>query len=393
VSKQKTLPRYLLEIPLFSQISVCTVFFILCIVMANVPYIAFKSPLLFVVPLVLASWIFHWRGLYICLFCLLFALLFYDRQVFRSLLHVPSAATIQFLMSIVILFVIGQFVCAQRDTFDLAEEAWYQLCIVSDQQAELNRIKDQFIQNVNHELRTPLTAIYGYLELLLEHEEQIDVEMRRLFLGHAMQSCDELQLLVNNVLDSMSDISGRRISLHVEEVPMLDVVNEVLERFDPQTLHDHPVTPNIPEYVVVLANPQYVRQVVRNLLSNAFKYCPVDSPIFISAKLLGDVVDPSHPSPEICVSVEDRGPGIPPNEISLLFGQFVRLHRDVNGDVRGSGLGLFLSKQFVEAMEGRIWVESEGIAGKGATFYFTLPCVVRPHTKVLKPVAEILPMG
>ncbi len=96
--------------------------------------------------------------------------------------------------------------------------------------------------------------------------------------------------------------------------------------------------------------------------------------------IYGNVVPSSQSLPEVCISVKDAGPGIPPDEIPKLFGQFVRLRRDVAGQVCGSGLGLYLSKQFVELMEGQIWVESEGIPGKGSCFRFTLPCV--PHPRI-----------
>jgi len=75
----------------------------------------------------------------------------------------------------------------------------------------------------------------------------------------------------------------------------------------------------------------------------------------------------------ILISVKDVGPGIPPEELPLLFGQFVRLKRDLSGSVRGTGLGLYVSKQLVEAMKGRIWVESTGRVGEGSRFCFTLP--------------------
>ncbi|GCE18502.1 hypothetical protein KDK_23020 [Dictyobacter kobayashii] len=259
----------------------------------------------------------------------------------------------------------------------------------SVEQSKLNEIKDQFLQNVNHELRTPLTAIYGYLELLLEHSEQLDSEIRTTFLQHAMQSCDELQLLVNNVLDTMG-IEKERQTLYLEQIVVRDILFEVLERFDPQSVQRHNIYVDIPDYVVVQANAQYLRQILRNLLSNAFKYAPAGTPITVSAALYGMVVHPRHASPEICICVKDAGPGIPPDEMSLLFGQFVRLRRDTSGSVRGSGLGLFLSKQFVEAMGGRIWVESEGIEGKGSTFCFTLPCIVHPKVEAQTTLADFM---
>jgi signal transduction histidine kinase len=73
--------------------------------------------------------------------------------------------------------------------------------------------------------------------------------------------------------------------------------------------------------------------------------------------------------------VKDSGPGIAPEDIPLLFEKFVRLQRDLSGPIRGTGLGLYISKHLVEAMGGRIWVESSGIAGQGSRFSFLLPCV------------------
>ena len=80
--------------------------------------------------------------------------------------------------------------------------------------------------------------------------------------------------------------------------------------------------------------------------------------------------------PSVCIGVKDSGPGIPPDDISLLFEKFGRLNRDISGPIRGVGLGLYISKQLVEAMDGHIWVESLGIAGQGSRFCFTLPLVV-----------------
>src|SRR5262249_47727437 len=88
----------------------------------------------------------------------------------------------------------------------------------------------------------------------------------------------------------------------------------------------------------------------------------------------------SNDVPEVCISVQDAGPGIPADEIPLLFGQFVRLQRDLSGPVRGIGLGLYISRQLVEAMGGRIWVESSGISGQGSRFCFTLPRIVQMAT-------------
>lgn len=338
-----------------------------------------QNPTVFVIPIALIAWIFKKSGLLISIATIIIASWIYYIMLYKTIWP-PWHLIIYFLAGIISLLFIGLLTGAHREAFNLTEEAKQQLTVVHDQQQKLDQIKDQFLQNVNHELRTPLTAIYGYLELLLEHHEQLDIALRKTFLERAMQSCDELQLLVDNVLDYMTDYKEGKISIPVEELCVLDSVHEVLNRFDPKTIQEHTIYVYIPEWITVRANPQYVRQVIRNLLSNAFKYTPASTPIEISAVIYGNVVPSSQSLPEVCISVKDAGPGIPPDEIPKLFGQFVRLRRDVAGQVCGSGLGLYLSKQFVELMEGQIWVESEGIPGKGSCFRFTLPCV--PHPRI-----------
>ncbi|HTI15374.1 MAG TPA: HAMP domain-containing sensor histidine kinase [Dictyobacter sp.] len=334
---------------------------------------------LLLIPVTLVAWMFRRSGAILCVFFMAIVLWLYY-CIRRASLLLPLHAIIYFAIGIVSFLLIGLLVSSQRNSLDIAEMARFQLLRMNEQQQKLSEIKDQFLQNVNHELRTPLTAIYGYLELLLEHEAILDEETRSTFLQHAMQSCDELQLLVNNVLDSMG-VEKERPHLYMEELAVLDNVYEVLARFDPQSVQKHSITVDIDDYIVVYANAQYLRQIIRNLLSNAFKYAPAGTPITISASLYGKVVDPRHATPEICISIQDAGPGIPPADIDLLFGQFVRLRRDMTGHIRGSGLGLFLCKQFVTAMGGRIWIKSDGIPGNGSCFCFTLPCVVHPKVR------------
>jgi signal transduction histidine kinase len=128
---------------------------------------------------------------------------------------------------------------------------------------------------------------------------------------------------------------------------------------------------DIPESLALWADPQYLRQVLRNLLSNAFKYTPRQTNIVISAALEEGKGQGASDMVRLCV--KDAGMGIPPAEIPLLFEKFVRLQRDMSGSKQGTGLGLYISKQVVEAMGGRIWVESTGVPGQGSCFCFTLP--------------------
>jgi signal transduction histidine kinase len=379
VRKYEALPRFLVSLSLAARLAIAIgstlVFLIVFLLLPK----DMQNPSVFVIPIALIAWMFRKSGLFLALITLIAALWLRYIIIYR-IVWPPWHLIIYFVIGVFSLLFIGLLVGAQRDAFNLAEEAKQQFTAAYDQQQKLYQIKDQFFQNVNHELRTPLTAISGYLELLLEHNEQLDTALRKMFLERAMQSCDELQLLVDNVLNCMIDYKEKKNPVPIEELHVLNIVHEVLNRFDPKTIQEHTIYVYIPEYVAVRANSQYVRQVIRNLLSNAFKYAPVGTPIEISAALYGNVVQPSQSLPEVCISVKDAGPGIPPDEIPQLFGQFVRLRRDIAGKVCGTGLGLYLSKQFVELMDGQIWVESEGISGKGSCFRFTLPCV--PYQKI-----------
>jgi len=109
------------------------------------------------------------------------------------------------------------------------------------------------------------------------------------------------------------------------------------------------------------------------LLSNAFKYAPKQTPVIIRAVIREGAGRETGAPAQVCISVEDAGPGIPPAERALLFEKFVRLKRDTTGTVRGTGLGLYISKHLVEAMGGSIWVESTGREEEGSRFCFTLP--------------------
>ncbi len=244
-----------------------------------------------------------------------------------------------------------------------------------NQQVYLNELKDDFLLNVNHELRTPLTAIYGFLDLLREYHGKLDSSMEITLIDQAVLGCEELQHLVDNVLDTLhGDFKEREPTVEVFSIAA--VADNVINLFEPQKKLDYHINMVIPEDLIVLADKQYVRQVLLNLLSNAFKYSPMDTPIEVSARKYDNSTAKAHNHSLICVSIQDAGPGIPPTEAPLLFGKFVRLKRDLVGSVRGTGLGLYISKQLIEAMGGNIWVDSSGVVGQGSRFSFTLPNAV-----------------
>jgi signal transduction histidine kinase len=245
-----------------------------------------------------------------------------------------------------------------------------------EQQQYLNQLKDQILVNVSHELRTPLTEVYGYLELLHMHNSQIDEVTQDIFLKHAIEGCEELQRLVSTMLDTVHTDGQPKIP-RLQDIAVAQTIKEVLELFSPRTLQDYTLEINVPETLIVKADQQYLRQILRNLLSNAFKYTPPHTVITVEATSVTSKNTGESDTQEICICVKDNGLGIAAEDIPLLFEKFVRLKRDLSSSIRGSGLGLYISKQLVEAMGGHIWAESTGIAGQGSRFCFTLPYVAK----------------
>jgi signal transduction histidine kinase len=299
-----------------------------------------------------------------------------DEQLSSTLL----IAAIVLLLAIIIGIATGR-----RITQPIVRSIEQQKCAIEQQQSAyeqqqyLNELKDQILVNVSHELRTPLTEVYGYLELLHTYNGQLDETMQGRFVDHAIRGCEELQRLVNTMLDTVHTDNQPKI-LCLEDMAIAQVVKDVLELFSPRTLQNYTVEIRIPKTLTVRADQQHLRQILRNLLSNAFKYTPPHTVITVDATLVEKTNRDDADTPKVCICVKDNGPGIATEDIPLLFEKFVRLKRDLSSSIRGSGLGLYISKQLVEAMGGRIWAESSGIAGEGSRFCFTLPYVTTTKT-------------
>jgi len=243
------------------------------------------------------------------------------------------------------------------------EQITAELTAAYEQQQRLDALKDEFITIASHELRTPLTAVQGYLELLQTYYLKLDVEQIGTFLAKAQLGCDQLVLLVNNIMDASQQGNGGELVF--TSVPLLECVRNVLKILEAMTMLDQrEIRVDITGDLLVLAEDLRLRQTLMNLLMNAFTYTPASSPLFIAGQRRGEAVE---------VRLRDFGPGIPLEKQARLFERFSRLDRDINSRVRGAGLGLYLSKQLIETMGGRIWVESSGRSGEGSVFAFTLP--------------------
>ncbi|GAC1380981.1 MAG: hypothetical protein NVS4B7_00880 [Ktedonobacteraceae bacterium] len=250
---------------------------------------------------------------------------------------------------------------------------------------ESDRLKDHFLMTASHELRTPLTAIQGYLELLGNFSPVLNDETKNRFLSNAQRACDELVLLLGNVMDT-SRIDQERVSLHLESVQVAKAVQLVLEILEPIIAREErPVEVNIAEDLCVWVDDLRLRQIILNLVSNALKYTLPSSKIAITASAMNSselntclsstsqaVLHSAHQQYAV-IAIKDWGPGIASEDQSRLFTKFIRLDSALNSTQRGAGLGLFLCRQLVEAMNGCIWVESQGIADEGTTFALALP--------------------
>ena len=261
---------------------------------------------------------------------------------------------------------------------DFAEQAtiaftntqlYHQIRQAHRQLQELDQLKDQFMITASHELRTPLTSVQGYLELLAQFGDMVPPEQRQEFLQKARRGCDELVLLLSNVMDaSRLEIEAGIRPAHLEPVSIHRVMQDVIMLIEPQLNQEkRQVYMRIPEHLEVRADPARLRQVVLNLCTNALKYSHVGTPLAFVARVYSDQ------RPSALFSVSDRGKGIKPEDQAQIFQRFVRLESDLNSSVRGSGLGLYISRRLIEAMDGRIFVESSGIPGEGSTFSIQLP--------------------
>lgn len=238
-----------------------------------------------------------------------------------------------------------------------------ELRVAYERQKELDRLKDQFIMTASHELRTPLTAVQGYIELLDTYNHKLPSDRRAEFIAKAHRGCDELALMVENIMDaSRVQVDAENITLR--QVQLAESVRHITEILEGLTSRENrSINVDIPTDVYIIADELRLRQVLLNLVSNALKYSPAGTDVTIASRTDDE---------NVMVHIRDRGLGVPQEDQKRLFERFVRLERDMNSSIRGAGLGLYISKQLIGAMGGRIWMESTGKEGEGSVFVFTL---------------------
>jgi two-component system sensor histidine kinase KdpD len=223
------------------------------------------------------------------------------------------------------------------------------------QRAELlqaaEKLRTTLLNMISHDLRTPLVSITGALSSLQEEDVEFDKATRRSLLENALEEAERLNRLVGNLLD-MTRIEAGALQLTSEPCDVQDVIGSALEQAE-RWLERHPVTVDVPvDLPLVPMDFVLMVQVLVNLLDNAVKYSPPDSPIEVRARVDGS---------ELQIQVADRGIGIPPADLERVFDKFYRVQRP--GSVSGSGLGLSICKGIVEAHGGRIWAQNREDGG------------------------------
>ncbi len=240
------------------------------------------------------------------------------------------------------------------------------LCVMHDvtDLRNLERMKSDFVSTVSHELRTPLTAIKGFVRTLLEDPDgsYYDQETRMEFYGIIDAECDRLTRLISDLLNVSRIERGQPLQLQYTEVDVAASVERAVG-FQRSYAERHVLEVELPAALpIIIADRDKLDQILINLLGNAVKYSPEGGTITTRVALDGD---------KLLFAISDQGIGIPHDQLDKIFDRFHRVHSGDSQRVGGTGIGLFLVKNLVDAHQGVIWVEST--LGKGSTFYFTIP--------------------
>lgn len=252
---------------------------------------------------------------------------------------------------------------AQQELEKKVEERTRELSKALEEVKIINKRKSDFVSSVSHELRTPLTSIKGYASILLagklgEVPEEIKTRLTKI-----NKHSDELVQFVNDLLD-LSRLESGKVVMKQSSEDIKKICEEVVDLLGPQLKEKQISTSiDIPEASsVAFVDASQIKRVFINLVNNAIKFTPERGKISIKA---------SKSDGNIQVDVTDTGCGIAEADLNAVFDEFYRVDNAINQQLKGSGLGLTLVRNIIEAHKGRVWVKSS--PGKGSTFSFTLP--------------------
>ncbi|MDA8124098.1 MAG: ATP-binding protein [Deltaproteobacteria bacterium] len=250
------------------------------------------------------------------------------------------------------------------------QESAEQAITLAEQARTASRTKSEFLANMSHELRTPLNHIIGFTELVVDKKFGPLNEQQEEFLADALRSSRHLLELINDILD-ISKVEAGKMDLTLSTVhlrPMLD--NSLMMVKQKALKHRITISKEIAEGPeTFLADERKLKQILYNLLSNAVKFTPDGGTVLLRVALEEGAAPGTS---GLMFSISDTGLGVKAEDLERIFLPFEQGDNSVSRKFQGTGLGLALTKRFVELHDGRIWAESEG-EGKGSRFHFVLP--------------------
>jgi signal transduction histidine kinase len=226
---------------------------------------------------------------------------------------------------------------------------------------ELNRLKSEFLSFASHQVKAPMAVVKGYAELIYEGIENVP-EQAKDFAKKIKESVDNLLVLIEEFMDYRRIEEGK-LEFNFEKLDIISLIREIVEKMKLLAMEKNLNLDFESKFDSIVMNVDKLRfsQVIQNLIDNAIKYTKEG---WIKVKV-------DKEDNEVLISVSDSGIGMSKELQQKLFGQFVR-DPSIKKEIRGTGLGLYIAKHIVEAHNGKIWAESEGI-GKGSTFCIKLP--------------------
>ncbi len=236
---------------------------------------------------------------------------------------------------------------------------------------EANRKKSQFLTNMSHELRTPLNSVIGYSEMMVRNMAGPLTEKQAKYVNNIATSGHHLLAMVNDILDLAKAEAGK-IELKIEHIQLRPFVDQLLDllNVNAQQKHVHIQCHIQPQLDGIHADPDRLRQIFFNLMSNAIKFNQDFGHVTVNVFKTAD-------NQWVVSEIQDTGIGIAEGKLPMLFSEFYQVDSSISRQYEGTGLGLALTKRLVELHGGRITVES--LEGSGSVFTFFLPANLRPE--------------
>jgi signal transduction histidine kinase len=231
-------------------------------------------------------------------------------------------------------------------------------------EGKLGSLQSDFVNLTSHQLRTPLSGMKWLLELLQKSDTGNLNKKQKEFIEKIYTSNERMIALVNDLLE-VSRIESGKAKLYLQPVDLTAIIRAIIKEKEKDVKRKKlqvTFTTEQEPFPLVQTELNKIKQAVGNLITNAITYTPEQGQITIDLRVQDSTV---------LSRISDTGIGIPKDQQPMIFSKFMRGSNTLEFETTGTGLGLYISKSFIEASNGRIWFKSE--EGKGTTFYFTLP--------------------